>query len=267
MIDILRRHLGTLKTREQKFNATREFLQILILKILSSSQAFSSVAFMGGTALRIVFHLRRFSEDLNFSVSKHSKYDFPKMVSTLERELQLVNLPVQTRTKRGVVDSCMIHFLSVMHDLEIAVARDQKLSIKIEIDTKPPEGAVIVESVVQSEFLFPLCHYDLASLMAGKLHAILHRKYVKGRDYYDLLWYLVHHVSPNEALLRNAIVQTQGDCKNLAQHGWRRLLAIRIAEVDFRKVRADVEPFIEDPSEVQMLTSERFEHAIGPLDL
>lgn len=258
MIELLLQKLSTLKSREEKFNVTREYLQILILKILSDAQVFQGIAFLGGTALRILYQLRRYSEDLDFSVTTKGKYDFHHITEAIERELNLQNVPVVLKKKSGVVDSCMINFTSVLQDAGIAVARDQRLAVKLEVDTNPPDGAAVIDTVVNADYIFPVRHYDIPSLMAGMLHAVMFRKFNKGRDYYDLLWYLSRKTKPNLELLSNAIYQTQGEKIALEEGKWTRLLQDKLAKVDFRKVRRDLEPFILERQEVELITEERF---------
>ena len=253
MIDLLLQKLSELKTREEKFNVAREYLQILILKILSDAQSFGGIAFVGGTALRIIYHVRRYSEDLDFSVISKSKYDFDRIIDALRRELMLQNIDVELKSKKGVIDSCMIHFMAVLQEAGIAAARDQKLSVKIEVDTNPPKGAKVIEAIINADFIFPVRQYDIPSLMAGKLHAVMFRKFSKGRDFYDLLWYLTQKIEPNLLLLENAIVQSTGTKVSLQSGLWIKMLTDVLFAVDFDKVRRDVAPFIIDQNEVALL--------------
>ena len=258
MIDILLHKIAQLNSREEKFNVTREFLQILVLKILSDAQAFRGIAFIGGTALRILFQVRRYSEDLDFSVTSKSPYDFVSIINSIDQTFRLQNIPVEIKSKRGVVDSCMIHFTSVLQLAGISVARDQKLSVKLEIDTNPPHGAELEDTVINSEFIFPVRHFDIASLMAGKLHAVMFRKFSKGRDYYDLLWYLSRKIEPNIKLLENAILQTEGERVALSERVWVALLKEKLVTSDYKKIRRDVQPFVIDANEVELITKESF---------
>lgn len=258
MIDILLQKLSELKTREEKFNVAREYLQILILKILSDVQAFRAMAFVGGTALRILYQVRRYSEDLDFSITSKDKYDFNLLLEAVKHELTLQNIAVELKSKNGTIDNCMIHFTTVLQEVGIAVARDQKISVKLEVDTSPPKGATIVDTVVNADFIFPIRHHDIPSLMAGKLHAVMFRKFSKGRDFYDLLWYLTRKTAPNLALLQNAILQTEKRKTVLDEMKWIELLKEKLSKVDFAKVRRDVMPFIIDPTEVELITKKQF---------
>ena len=103
-------------------------------------------------------------------------------------------------------------------------------------------------------FTFVICHYDLPSLMAGKLHALLTRGYPKGRDWYDLIWYRSRRppVEPNGQLLQHALDQTQGAGRYRAAD-WRTLLAARLADLDTRGLARDVRPFLERPEDAALL--------------
>jgi predicted nucleotidyltransferase component of viral defense system len=262
MIELLLQKLSQIRSREEKFNVAREYLQILVLKILSDAQAFQGMAFIGGTALRILFQIRRYSKDLDFSVTSKSKYKFDQITAAIARELELQNLAVDLKTKAGVVDNCMIHFTSVLQEAGIAVARDQKLSVKLEIDTSPPAGATFADTVVNADFIFPVRHYDVSSLMAGKLHAVIYRRFNKGRDFYDLLWYLSRKTQPNLKLLSNAIFQSEKERIELKEGRWIELLKKKLSAVDYRKVRRDLAPFIHDSNEVNLITAARFEQLL-----
>src|SRR3990170_8483704 len=110
--------------------------------------------------------------------------------------------------------------------------REQKLSIKVEIDTRPPGGSISERRVITRHTIFSIQHYDLASLMAGKIHALVTRRYAKGRDWYDLVWYRGHRPpqEPNLVLLQNALDQTEGkgvyDADNWKQDTIKRIKAL-----------------------------------------
>ena len=132
----------------------------------------------------------------------------------------------------------------------------QNLSVKVEIDTRPPAGAAIRRTLVTRHFTFVISHYDLPSLMAGKLHALLTRGYPKGRDWYDLIWYRSRRppVEPNVQFLQNALDQTQGAGRYRAAD-WRTLLAARLAGLDTRELARDVQPSWSGPRTPPCLTA------------
>ena len=125
--------------------------------------------------------------------------------------------------------------------------RDEVLSVKIEVDTDPPQGAGLATTVVRRYVVLQLQHHDRASLLAGKLHAILQRPYVKGRDLYDLLWYLSDPTwpLPNLTMLNNALQQTGWKGGLLTETNWRWAVREKLQAVSWNKVLGDVLPFLE----------------------
>ena len=259
MIEIIQQKLKPFQTREEKYNQLREFLQILILKIIDEHGYFKNLAFVGGTALRILHGIKRFSEDLDFCLIDKKKYDFGSMMETLERQLRLYNLDVTVTYKdKKTVASASVKFDNILHAIGLTAHADQKIFIKFEVDQNPPQGYETQLSVINQDFLVGINHYDLASLFAGKLHAVLCRKYTKGRDYYDLIWYLTQKTEPNLKLLNNAIIQTEKKDWKLDKKNLQELLKKRIEETDFKKVRSDISPFLMDPKEIRFFEKDYF---------
>ncbi len=259
MYEVLKSKLKDHKTAIQKYNYLREYLQLLILKIIDEKGYFRNIAFVGGTALRILYDLNRFSEDLDFCLSKRDSFKFIEMMHVLEKELQQLNFQVETNVKEHkTVAGALIKFNKLLSPLGMSPLPEQKLTIKMEIDTNPPSGFNTEFSLINKEFLMNINHYDLPSLFAGKLHALLCRKYTKGRDFYDLIWYLGRKVEPNYVLLGNAIEQTEGKILDLNKDELRKLLIERINATDFNKVRQDVEPFLADSKELRFFDKDYF---------
>src|SRR5579864_5046145 len=122
-------------TSLDKVNFLREFLQLDILRILDEKGYFNKIAFVGGTALRILYDLRRFSEDLDFSVTEPSDFSFSKMIEAIAKELQYENIAIETICKDSkTVGSAFIKFKGLPHELGLSSLKDQKLFIKLEID-------------------------------------------------------------------------------------------------------------------------------------
>jgi predicted nucleotidyltransferase component of viral defense system len=240
----------------QGLNLLREYLQAHILRSLHECEAFRSVAFVGGTALRFLHGLQRFSEDLDFSVVSAEEYEGREWMAKVKRDLTLAGFdPLVTWNDRKAVHAGWIRLAGILNEAGLSPMPEEKLSIKLEIDTSPPAGARCERRVVTRHVTFLLQHYDLPSLMAGKLHAILARKYAKGRDWYDLVWYLSQRsqVEPNVELLQNALDQTHGDGK-LDALSWRKLVQDRLESFDMKIIRSDVSPFLERTQDAALLT-------------
>jgi predicted nucleotidyltransferase component of viral defense system len=242
----------------RKLNLLREYLQALALHVLHREEAFLSLAFVGGTALRFVYGLPRFSEDLDFSLHENTGYGPETWMKALKREFLLGGFDVAVSwNDRTAVHKAWVKVAGVLKEAGLAAMAEQNLSIKIKIDTRPPAGAVCRRTLVTRHRLIAMQHYDLPSLMAGKLHALLTRGYPKGRDWYDLLWSRAQRppVEPNGVLLQNALDQTQGAGRWNGAN-WRMDLATRIAELDCRALREDIRSFLEHPSEADLLTAD-----------
>jgi predicted nucleotidyltransferase component of viral defense system len=263
MIEFLQQQIAPLASVESKINRLREILQLVCLKIMQDKGCFANLAFVGGTALRILFDLRRFSEDLDFSVIDKKGYDFGNIAALLKHEFNLRGLNLETKTKEAkTVQSSMLKFPRLLKELGISVLESQKLSIKIEADSNPPDGWHIENTVVNKVYLLNLTHFALPSLYATKIHSCVFRKYTKGRDFYDLVWYLGKKVKPNYELLNNAIKQTEGESPGLSDKNIKGFLLDKISRVNFAAVKKDIERFLEDKSELQLLDGKIISKAI-----
>jgi hypothetical protein len=158
----------------------------------------------------------------------------------------------------NTVKSAFIRFAGLLYDVGLSPHRSETTSIKVEIDTNPPAGARLETSVIRKHTLLNLQHYDKSSLLAGKLHALLSRKYVKGRDVYDLMWYLSDRTwpGPNIVFLNNALAQSGWKGENITAETWRKNVIAAISAYDWNKVISDVRPFLEKQRELEMLTRE-----------
>lgn len=252
MIDAIKAYLAEYKDKNEKYQELREYLQLLILKLLDENGYFQHLAFVGGTALRILYNLKRFSEDLDFSLINAKNYSFEMIMQQLTKLLAKANLKVTITYKDNKsVASAFIKFDELLYALNLSSHKDQKLAIKFEVDQNPPAGFKTEFSVINKAFLVGINHYDLPSLYAGKLHAVLCRPYAKGRDYYDLLWYIGRNVKPNYQLLENAYIQTEHTKLKIDEKKLRELLSEKFAATNFKKISADVEPFLQNSSELR----------------
>jgi hypothetical protein len=237
-------------------NRLREYLQCLVLRTLHESEAFTAMAFRGGTALRFLHDLPRFSEDLDFSLLSSGGCAGREWMTRVKRNLAFAGFQVDvTWNERHAVQVGWVRIAWLLREAGLAAMPAEKLSIKVEIDTNPPKGARTEKRVVTRYVTFLLHHHDLPSLMAGKIAAVLTRKYTKGRDWYDLAGYLSHRppVAPNLELLGSALEQAWGGGHGDAAD-WRSLVRERLAALDVDAVARDVRPFLERPEEARLLT-------------
>lgn len=254
MLDILKNQLRSSGGREERVNLAREFLQLLALKIIYDNGYFKNLAFVGGTALRILYKIRRFSEDLDFSLVDANSYATEYLAGVLERNLTQYGFRIELAAKKTkTVHNLELRFKELLFALGLSPLKSQKLMIKLDIDTNPPKGHKLKLSLVnEMSFLFSVTHFDLASMYATKLHACFYRTYTKGRDIYDLIWYLGRGLLPNFPLLNNAIEQTQHIKLNVDRKTLKAFLIERIDKIDFPAVKRDVERFLIDKSELKL---------------
>jgi predicted nucleotidyltransferase component of viral defense system len=254
MLDLIKEAISEVKTREAKIHIVREFLQILTLKILYDKGYFKNLAFVGGTALRVLYNARRFSEDLDFSLINPEGYDPDVFLRKVVYELEKNGFSLDLKErKEKTVQEAMLKFKEILFVLGLSSLKEEKLSIRVEVDSNPPPGWNTDISLINKYFVFTITHFDIPSLYATKLHACFFRKYTKGRDFYDLLWYLGKKSLPNFTLLNNAIEQTEGKRADVGENNFRDFLQERLASIDFVKVKKDVERFIVDKNELRLL--------------
>jgi hypothetical protein len=238
----------------------REYIQARILQSLQAAGAFTRWAFLGGTALRFLYRLPRFSEGLDFStIDAGRDPGFRGALAEVARSLSAERYAVEVRVSDArAVASAMVRFPGLLHELGLSPHASQALAVKVEVDTRPPAGAVIETTLVRRHVTMHLCHHDRASLLAGKLHAVLSRPWTKGRDLYDLGWYLADPTwpEPNVLLLTNALAQTGWQGEPLTRTTWRAAVRERLQNADWDRARADVLPFLEREQDVLVVDRE-----------
>ena len=263
MIEILKQQFTQNMSNEDKINKVREFLQILILKFIYDKGYFSNIAFVGGTALRILYNLRRYSEDLDFSLINKSNYNFLKHTSEIQKSLELFNINVDVKVKEDkTVQTSFLKFSGILNELNLSPFEMQKISIRIEVDSNPPSDWKLDTTFINKYYIFTITHFDVSSLFATKLHACFYRKFTKGRDYYDLLWYLGKNIKPNFELLNNAIKQTEKIDLKITDENYKSFILEKIKTINFEKIRKDVDRFLEDKNELKLINLNTFENIL-----
>ena len=254
-------------TPVQGRNLAREYLQARILGALQRAGAMIPLAFHGGTALRFLYAHGRYSEGLDFALESDPQYyDFRGYLHAIRNELTPEGYTIELKVNdQKTVHSAFIRFPGLLYDLGLSRQRSDVMAVKLEVDTNPPTGAGLATTVVRRFVVLQLQHHDKASLLAGKLHAVLQRSYAKGRDLYDLLWYLSDPAwpPPNLVLLNNALAQTGWLAGALTAENWRKRVRERLLQLDWSSVLADVRPFVEPGFDLDLLTLANLERALG----
>ena len=247
-------------------NLAREYLQARILAAVQRCGAMIPLAFHGGTALRFLFSHGRYSEDLDFALEgNRQNYDFRSYLQAIRSELTLEGYPVELKVNdQKTVHNAFVRFPGLLFELGLSPQRSEMLAVKIEVDTNPPSGAGLSTTIVRRFVVLQLHHHDKASLLSGKLHAILQRSFTKGRDIYDLLWYLSDSTwpPPNLVLLNNALAQTNWAGSMLTENNWKELVRARLQNLNWNGIVNDVRPFVEPEFDLNLLTLANLERLL-----
>lgn len=261
------------ETLDEKKNAIKEMIQEIVLCGLSRAGFFDKAAFYGGTALRIFYGLDRFSENLDFSLKeKDVDFDLTSYFPVLEKEVRAFGLNLKVEEKHKNTDSDIkstflkgntkehLLLFYANDDFSFGVNRDEILRIKFEVDTNPPGGAGYEHRYSLKPAPYEVTLYDLPSLFAGKVHAVLCRGWknrVKGRDLYDFVFYLQRGVLLNLENLKQKLIQSEawkeGDVLSLEEV--KRMLCERFDNIDFEKAKDDVRDFIKDKASLNIWSS------------
>ncbi|MBF0362137.1 MAG: nucleotidyl transferase AbiEii/AbiGii toxin family protein [Oligoflexia bacterium] len=282
------------KTKMEYKSALKEIIQEIILLGLSRHGFFERAAFYGGSALRIAHKLDRFSEDLDFELRKKDlHFDISSFIKGIDEELLSFGLKLTTNKKKKInvnlhVESAFVKGNTLENLLLIegidnpskGINKNDQICVKVEIDVNPPNYQSSTEIKYHNyPISFEYQILDLPSLFAGKLHAILCRNWrgdrVKGRDYYDFLWYHKHKIIPNLKYLEAKFLQTQKQAKIDAhvadkklmsnvdlKKDLKQLLLERISKVNWQQAIQDVEPFVNDNFALKVWNSKFFSHII-----
>lgn len=259
-----------------KKNAMKEIMQEIVLCGLSRAGFFQKAAFYGGTALRIFYGLDRFSEDLDFSLmTADTAFDLSAYFPVLEKEVKSFGLNVtiveKEKNKESNIRSAFLkgntkeHLLLFYPDGQAAesVAKNEMVKIKFEIDVDPPAYASFERKYRLLPTPYEVNLYDMPSLFAGKISAVLCRAWqsrTKGRDLYDYVFYLSRGISVNQKHLRARLIQS-GYIAPDVQCGLeeiKQMLFARFDSIDYAQAKQDVEPFIHDTSVLDLWSAEFF---------
>lgn len=265
------------RTVEDYVRALREILQEIALLGLWRSKFFEKSAFYGGTALRVLYGLDRFSEDLDFTLlTPNHRFDMSFHTDALQRELNAfgfnVHIEVRQKTTRSAAQSAFLkartaeQLLSIdtPHTVARQIPRGQVTKIRLAVDTDPPPGFDTETKFLLTPIPFSVRTVAVPDLFAGKMHAALCRRWktrVKGRDWYDLVWFVTYHPALHLSHLEARMRQT-GDWKGadpLTPAAFLRISHDVIDGLDIEQVKREVEPFVKSPEKLDVWST-RFFH-------
>ncbi len=271
-----------LSNSNSSYDALREILQEIVLLGLYDAGFFKHAAFYGGTALRILHNLPRFSEDLDFSLlQSNSEFNLKPYEEAIISSLKAfgfdVTIEIKEKNNSSAIASAFVKGNTIEHlininapkDITNKIHRDQAVKIKLEVDTNPPLEFETANIIRLTPRPFSINAFTLPSLYAGKMHAILCRAWStrpKGRDWYDLVWYIANDIELDSNHLKARLAQS---CKYLEENNIqipselskeiiKNLLLQRMESLDVEKAKNDVQPFIRDIREIELWSKEFF---------
>lgn len=250
-------------SKQEELNAIKEIMQEIVLAALSRTDFFKQAAFQGGTCLRIIYGLNRFSEDLDFILLKKDlDFSWSRFLSQIQVEFKSygLNLEVKERVnienpikKAFVKEDSFGQLLTLYFPRNVSDA--QKIEIKLEIDTHPPQLSKVEVQYLDFPYPCSILVQDKPSLFSGKCHALLCRNYLKGRDWYDYIWYITQKIPIDYVFLKSALHQSgpwHGQSIIVNKDWIIKALQDVINVIDLNKAKLDVLRFVK-PNEVYSL--------------
>jgi hypothetical protein len=266
------------KNIEETEQALREIMQEITLAGLYRANFFQHAAFYGGTALRIFHGLKRFSEDLDFSLlKKNSNFDITPYFHNISEEFRALGLTVtlthKSKTKETNIDSAFLKSDTIWSEIilensliPLNLIRKPVIKIKLEIDKNPPLGFETENLLLLRPFSFQVNCMKLPDLYAGKMHALLFRKWktrVKGRDWFDFEWYVQNNVPLNlEHFRMRAIESGDFDADNIGEGDFKEMLLNRISQIQIEGIKLDISRFIQDQNVLNIWSTDYFNELV-----
>jgi predicted nucleotidyltransferase component of viral defense system len=282
---MIKEWLGSYKpaNEQEAKDALREIMHDITLAGLYRSGFFEKAAFYGGTALRLLHGLDRYSEDLDFSLLKvDKKFSLEKYQDAIVHEFESLGMKVSVKEKKRVnkstIDSAFLKSETMWKELVLEniipqqdINQVAKIKIKIEVDTAPPLGFETEEKLLLRPFSFYVKCLSIPDLFAGKMHALIYRRWgqnVKGRDWYDMEWYIKKgfELNLNHFALR---ANDSGDwpLQEINEKDFRELLAEKIDTVNFHFAKNDIKRFIKDPNRIEIWSPKYFHDLVSHLKI
>lgn len=271
---MLERH--SLRTVDEALGALREIIQEIALLGLWRARFFEHAAFYGGTALRILYGLDRFSEDLDFTLMEpQPDFRLERFTSQLEKEVAAFGFNARVTHRRKSVPSPvqsaflkagtrnLLLAIDVPSEMVEKIPHSQTLKLKIEVDTSPPNGFHTEVRYILQPVPFSVRVCSLPDLFAGKMHALLFRswkKRVKGRDWYDFVWFASNYPGLHLHHLEQRMRQTrhwEGDLP-LTEDAFREILDKVIDSLNVDRARREVLPFLKHPEAIKVWSRDFF---------
>ena len=249
------------KSETELINALKEIFQEITLLGLYRGGFFNKAAFYGGTSLRILYGLERFSEDLDFSLlEKNKSFDIEKYFPSIVNEFEALGIEVslnkKSKSNETNIESAFLKNDTSIHTLNIEakgledIHNGRRIKIKLEVDTNPPLKFQTESKTLLLPMTFNIRTMTLPNLYAGKMHALLFRNWktrVKGRDWFDFEWYVKNNIPLNLDHLCQRMKENGNFNKDiLTKEEFAKLLHDKIDTLDIKQAINEVKGFIKD---------------------
>lgn len=272
------------KSKISEQTKIREILQQTALLGLERHGFFEKAAFYGGTALRILYGLDRFSEDLDFTLLKPtSTFDIAPFMEGMRKELSSFGFDMEVNQKTKSVETSIVSAFMKMNTIELYLAigeetkakninHNEKIQIKLEVDIDPPPHSRFENQLVLNPVTFYVLTLHKSDLFAGKMSAILFRAWkgrVKGRDWYDLIWYIQNRVPLSLSYLEACLKQSRnlGPNETIDRNRLLEMLNVKIQSIDWESAKADMRSFISDPQRLEIWSPQFFSSLIDHIQV
>lgn len=257
-------------SEQDYINALKEIFQEIALLGLWRAKFYEKAAFYGGTALRILYGLDRFSEDLDFTLLKRdNNFNLSNYNKAIVDELSSFGFQVTVETKTKNIESAIesafikadskkqLVVINATSNIIERIRHMNTIKIKMEVDTNPPGKFNTEVKTLLQPIPFSVKTLTPSDLFAGKLHALLCRpwqKRVKGRDWYDFVWYIARDIPVNLTHLKERLVQSNAWDRNdkFTDHDLKTMLENKVKQTDFKMAESDILPFIKDKAAVAL---------------
>lgn len=272
------------KSKISEQTKIREILQQTALLGLERQGFFEKAAFYGGTSLRIIYGLDRFSEDLDFTLlTPNENFDFSPYLEGMRKELLSFGFNMEVTKKVKNVETSIVSAFMKMNTIELYLAigeetkakninHNEKVNIKLEVDIDPPQNARYENHLVLNPVTFYVLTLHKSDLFAGKMSALLYRAWkgrIKGRDWYDLIWYIQNNIPLSLSYLEECMRQAGnlGFKDSLDRQQLKEMLSTKIKTIDWEDAKADMRSFISDPGRLDIWSPRFFMDLINHLKI
>lgn len=261
-------------SHEEAESALREIMQEIALAGLGRSGFFEKAAFYGGTALRIFYGVKRFSEDLDFSLLEvNPDFRLQPYLDGMLKEFNALGIDVTVKekveSKQTAIDSAFLKPGTEWKELILKSIIPQEkirmrpeIKIKLEVDTNPPMGFATEEKLLLRPFSFYTKCFAGPDLFAGKMHALLFRKWkgrIKGRDWFDMEWYVKSNIPLHlEHFVTRSIQSGDWSKKSMSREEFMQLLTDKIDHVSMDDIKEDIVRFIPDDKPLEIWSADYF---------